>query len=207
MKTCTAFDDQNQDNKNNQISQSYCTTGNSNNENFVADINDSIRDIHSRTHFTDDALRGDVFNPIVCTPFSTHHADQHCGEPVWCDHSKEMQRRLLSWQFPESNAEHSQIEQHQEYVLRRTPPSKDNNPSPPYSENINTHRFPLSKRSCANSKFLLFEPPSGDKGLGSMLHLTVGAFRFSLCLGRIFILVSNEEKKTLTKWKHPGMFV
>jgi hypothetical protein len=37
-----------------------------------------------------------------------------------------------------------------------------------------------------------------------MMHLTVGAFRLSLCLGRIFILVSQNEKKTLTKWRHPG---
>lgn len=45
---------------------------------------------------------------------------------------------------------------------------------------------------------------SGSNGIGSMMHLIVGAFRLSLCLGRIFILVSKDEKKTLTKWRHPG---
>jgi hypothetical protein len=46
--------------------------------------------------------------------------------------------------------------------------------------------------------------PSGSNGIGSMMQLSVGAFRLSLCLGRIFILVSKDEKKTLTKWRHPG---
>jgi hypothetical protein len=33
-------------------------------------------------------------------PFELQLKD-YCAEPVWCNHTQEMQRRIRAWQFPE----------------------------------------------------------------------------------------------------------
>ncbi|KAJ1404145.1 hypothetical protein B484DRAFT_404880 [Ochromonadaceae sp. CCMP2298] len=60
------------------------------------------------------------------------------------------------------------------------------------------------RRSCAQSKFLVFEPPSHRHGLGSMLEVTATAFRYALCLDRILILNPIDYAPTLKKWAMPG---
>ena len=39
-----------------------------------------------------------------------------------------------------------------------------------------------------------------------MFGLIASAFRLSLCLGRIFVLLPMGEETTMTKWRHPGIY-
>jgi len=59
-------------------------------------------------------------------------------------------------------------------------------------------------RTCANVRYLVFQPPSNAHGIGAMMGLIATAFRYALCLGRVFILEPTLEKRTLKKWRHPG---
>jgi hypothetical protein len=61
-------------------------------------------------------------------------------------------------------------------------------------------------RTCASSRFLVFEPPSDMHGLGSLLEVTAAAFRRALCLGRILLLQPEPalQRRTFLKWRHPG---
>ena len=60
------------------------------------------------------------------------------------------------------------------------------------------------RRTCASSKFLMFEPRSHQHGIGSLLEVTAVAFRYALCLDRILILSPIAQENTFMKWRHPG---
>ena len=102
------------------------------------------------------------FSPDNHNPFSQRSQDEACGEPVYCSHTEEFQKRLMHWQNP-----------------------------------------PLSE--CSNSKFLIYEPPSEENGIGSMIQIIGSAFRQAMCLGRILYLNPGKfESKTLSRWMYPA---
>ena len=137
-------------------------------------------------------------NIIDSKPFNVDYSNSNlndtCGEPVWCEHTQELQKRLHSWQFPDHIIN--------EKVIGIN--DKNYNPHSTVGKNSTLLYLKNERRSCQNSKFLIFQNPSDRNGIGSMLHLIVGAFRLSLCLGRIFLLLPSGEDLTLTKWRHPG---
>jgi hypothetical protein len=108
-------------------------------------------------------------------PFDIRYEPDMCAEPVWCAHTIEMQRRIRQWQFPDEN-----------------------------DSGDGGNRTTEPKTSCQNAKFLVFEPPSDLHGIGSLLQVTAAAFRYAVCLDRIFVLSSVGQKSTLSKWRHPG---
>ena len=58
---------------------------------------------------------------------------------------------------------------------------------------------------CSSMKFLVYEPPSEDHGIGSMIQIIGHVFRQAICLGRrLYLLPSAFEKRTLSRWKHPA---
>jgi hypothetical protein len=115
-------------------------------------------------------------------PLSVRYLDDACGEPVWCKHTVELQRRLRAWQYPDLD----------EPLGTRSTLFASSGPQS------------RTGRTCKNSKFLIFEPQSGMNGIGSMVQLIASAFRLALCLGRILVLRPKNEEESLTKWKHPG---
>jgi hypothetical protein len=73
-------------------------------------------------------------------PFNAIFDDDVCSDPVWCENAAEMQRRIFAWQFPNHN----------------------------YHSLANDRVEVFRDRTCENSKFLVFEPPSNRQGIGSM---------------------------------------
>ncbi len=108
-------------------------------------------------------------------PFEIQHEPDVCAEPVWCAHTVDMQRRIRLWQFPEEDE------------------SSDER-----------NRTAGSNGACQNAKFLVFEPPSDLHGIGSLLQVTAAAFRYAVCLDRIFVMSAVGQQATLSKWRHPG---
>jgi hypothetical protein len=101
----------------------------------------------------------DSFDAYTSEPF-IYKPNDVCGEPVYCSHTIEMQRRIQNWQDPVD---------------------------------------------CANAKFLIYEPPSRENGLGSMIQIIGSAFRQATCLGRRLYLLPNEmEADTLSRWMVSG---
>ena len=59
-----------------------------------------------------------------------------------------------------------------------------------------------SPSDCEKGKFLLYEPPSGNNGIGSMLQLIGSVLRQALCLGRrLYLMPSFFESHTTFRWK------
>lgn len=118
--------------------------------------------------------------PLTLDPFQVDYDEYSCSEPIWCGHALELQRRIYLWQFPDVQAEEIGCG---------------------FVHTANTHGM---KRTCENSRFLVYEAPSRLNGIGSMLHVTATALRYALCLNRILILSPSDQATTLTKWRHPG---
>lgn len=124
-------------------------------------------------------------------PFGVLDDEVACGEPMWCSHAEEMQRRIRAWQFPEE---------------RPTPHSANLPGAAPGSDRSKQWKdwSVESSNTCATSKFLVYEPPSNMHGIGSMLELIAVTFRYAICLDRILVLRPYTEEPTLQKWIHPG---
>eukprot|EP01036_Dinobryon_divergens_P027108 gene27108-35827_t len=113
---------------------------------------------------------------VLREPFRFELQDDVCGEPIFCGHTRVFQRRLLAWQYPD---------------LAASAPSR-------------IRQWP--RRSCDTAKFLVFEPPSENHGLGSMLEVVAAAFRKAICLDRILVLqpLVTLQALAMLKWLHPG---
>lgn len=114
-------------------------------------------------------------------PFKTKSDEAACGEPVWCSHTVEMQRRILAWQNPDkivptASPARSRAERDWSYI----------------------------PRSCSSTKFLVYEPISNGQGIGSLLELVAATMRYAICLDRVLIVNFAEQQPTLQKWVHPG---
>lgn len=110
--------------------------------------------------------------------FGTKYEYDSCGEPIWCGYTLEMQKKIHNWQFP---------------PLRT--------PDVPVVGNF---KATMEPRSCENVKFLVFEVPSHQNGIGSMMLVISAMFRYAICLDRILVLSMHNQLGTLTKWGHPG---
>jgi hypothetical protein len=94
----------------------------------------------------------------------------------------EMQRRIRLWQFPDEPPPPPKIKA----ASRR--PDGDKITA---RESDRVKDWSQRNRTCSESKFLVFEPPSNRHGLGSMLEVTATAFRYALCLDRILVLATE----------------
>ena len=113
---------------------------------------------------------GELFrSKFLCLHYFLNKYFKTIGEPVFCDHTKVFQRRIRAWQFPDD----------------------------PSSYEVSVEQWP--RRSCSQAKFLVFEPPSDQHGIGSMLEVIAAAFRFAICLDRILILQPVEDFQVAIK--------
>jgi hypothetical protein len=109
-------------------------------------------------------------------PFEFAYQPDICTEPIFCSYGESFQNALQRWQHP---------------PLRR----KDALP--------NDHKSSIHM-SCEDAKYLVYEPPSGLHGIGSMLLLVASAMRYAICLDRILILATHEQQSTILKWEPKG---
>jgi hypothetical protein len=141
--------------------------------------------IHAYQHLGD----GPVIKPYIQSssslnitqtkPFDFKLIEDGCLEPIWCSHLQEMQRRIHAWQFPDDPAS--------------------------ALGDLDHHQHPSLKRTCANSKYLLYEPVSMHHGIGSIIEQLASAFRFAICANRILVLDHpNYSSATFLKWRYPG---
>ena len=117
-------------------------------------------------------------------PFERVPDDAICGEPIWCSHTEEFQRRVHAWQNPQ---------------LPRTAVSDLSN-----NRHVRDWSRSPSQHSCVTSKYLVFEPISDKHGIGAMMELVAAAFRYAVCLDRILVLNFVNQEPTFLKWGHPG---
>lgn len=122
-------------------------------------------------------------------PFGVLGDEVACGEPMWCSHAEEMQRRIRAWQFPEERPKQQNT---------KTDGAVGGSAKPWKDWSVD------SSSTCATSKFLVYEPPSNMHGIGSMLELIAVSFRYAICLDRILVLRPYTNEPTLQKWIHSG---
>lgn len=120
-------------------------------------------------------------------PFKTRSDEAACGEPIWCSHTAEMQRRIFAWQNPDKSGS--------------VPGSSG---SPHHFSSHATRDWSSVPRPCASAKFLVYEPISNHQGIGSLLELIAVTMRYAICLDRILIVNFVDQEPTLQKWMHPG---
>lgn len=148
-----------------------------NNKNYKSSSDEEENILANNKKSSGENLRNVRFlNASIELPFKTIFDDNICFDPVWCAQTQEFQRRIRSWQFPEEKGSY----------LGSSTVSKSNN------------------RTCASSKFLLYEPHSEKHGIGSMIEQIATAFRFALCHDRILVFIPDGEIPTMLKWRHPG---
>lgn len=137
------------------------------------------------------------FNLSATPVFNFNISKDQCFEPIWCDHTLEMQRRIKSWQYPDDDLSYlSEIQKnHRSQRYRLT-----------LEMNYCLKRYDiLHRRSCSTAKFLLYEPASNQHGIGSILQQLASAFRYSICLNRILVLVPPVmSSSTMMKWSFSG---
>lgn len=120
-------------------------------------------------------------------PFKTRSDEAACGEPIWCSHTTEMQRRIFAWQNPDKTG----------LAAGFAGP-----PQHPSSHAVKD--WSSVPRPCASAKFLVYEPISNHQGIGSLLELIAVTMRYAICLDRILIVNFVDQEATLQKWVHPG---
>lgn len=92
-------------------------------------------------------------------PLTIQYEENFCGEPIWCNHTMEMQSRLEDWQNPITSL-----------------------PLKPYF----SERQMLG---CEGAKFLLYEPNyDHPKGIPGVILEIAFLLRFAICHGRILYL-------------------
>ena len=133
------------------------------------------------------------------SPLRSLHDEVACGEPIWCGHTQEMQRRIRAWQFPEEDSR--PLLKHSD-PLRR--PSIDIPASNVTDWSVRPRSGSKTRASCLTSKFLVYEPPSDKHGIGSILELIASTFRYAICLDRILVLNPYQQAPTALKWMQPG---
>ena len=103
------------------------------------------------------------------SPFSLLWSPAACGEPLWCTHTIELQRRLTAWQNPNRNdhivsgtgSMNIKTSQHNDSQQSDSP--KDTS-----SSSSQSSRLSKEKRTCKNAKYLLFQPRSDQNGIGNL---------------------------------------
>ncbi len=118
-------------------------------------------------------------------PFEYHYVSDICTEPIFCSYGDNFQKALFRWQYPPR--------------LR-----KDINVSIVSNQLNRVNANYLPNHSCEDAKYLVYEPPSGLHGIGSMLLLVAAAQRYAICLDRILLLSTHEQQNTILKWEPKG---
>lgn len=130
-------------------------------------------------------------------PLQTLWEPEVCDEPLNCRLSYEFQRRLFVWQNPDHKHVVDQLYFNAIYAKEEI----DANTSTSIPEV--TSLWP--KRTCANAKYLIYNPWSKRSGLGSMWEQIAAAMRYALCHDRIFILYTRADQEgSIRKWAYPG---
>ena len=121
-----------------------------------------------------------------------HKNEKVCGEPVWCDHTQHFLKRVIDFQNPS------------EY--RMTNPESDDPDATTFElfDVINHYRAFGRDQGCKQKKFLVYEVPAAQRGIGSLFHLYAVMLRFALCHGRILYIQPMNTSIAENKWLHPG---
>ena len=143
---------------------------NNNNIDDNHDINNNNHNNHHHHNTTPNSIENEVQLVSNHThprpPFSLLPHPEACGEPLWCTHTIELQRRLTAWQNPHLP---NQIVRKREGSVHTTPHPRDSHKdsTDPPSLPSNSSK---QKRTCQNAKFLLFQPRSDQNGIGGVIY-------------------------------------
>lgn len=126
-------------------------------------------------------------------PFQFRPDEEAVGDPIWGTYGSSLQNRIRAWQYPDENHRNARMKENQAADGKNAVPLE-----------IGTTVNAFKHRTCSNSKYLVFQPPSDRHGIGSMVNIIAGAFRYAICMNRILVLEMINEDDTMAKWKHPG---
>ena len=105
-------------------------------------------------------------------PFSLLPQPDACGEPLWCTHTIELQRRLTAWQNPNRHDQIVSGERGGGGIVNTTPHEGNSLLDPSVSPTVDPTSLPSrsskQKRTCQNAKYLLFQPRSDQNGIGDI---------------------------------------
>ncbi len=139
-------------------------------------------------------MRGNIIDKLdvllAHPPFHYLPDEEVIGDPIWGTYGFSLQSRIRAWQYPNENHLNAQMQENK--------PNDTSTVSPEAVISAFRHR------TCSNSKYLVFQPPSDRHGIGSMVNIIAGAFRYAICMNRILVLEMVDEDETMTKWRHPG---
>jgi hypothetical protein len=133
------------------------------------------------------------FSTDKFVPFLTNFSsDEPCGDPIWCTHYHHLLKRVIDYQNPNP------------YPFIRIDSALPDGTDMEQFNALSQYRSFSSDERCNEAKFLIYQIPSEQRGIGSLFHLISSMLRFAICHGRILYLMPLDLPVSEKRWRFPG---